>query len=245
MLIPAPFWDWTSVALDTMNLNREGDRTKWAEAEKQADRNRGRERNSGTRHLALCLLSIPPCHRSVNGWYYLPIRRLGTWYISHRQLVSRGESGGLEGEVCLESVPLKALRIRSNMTSDIWLAECNSKKERWERFRESLSPCVVLLRYKYCWRELTSGKSFMRTCKHRHQQQARIHVKSHCFFSLLFWFYPSYTHLWRTYRHIHVEMAVTSFLLNYRDQTEGTKLHWEEWEPARLIFERNATQFRL
>ena len=44
-----------------------------------------KERHSRTHRLALCLLSIPPLHRSGNGGEYLPIRRLGMWFIAKGQ----------------------------------------------------------------------------------------------------------------------------------------------------------------
>lgn len=129
-----------------------------------------RERHSRTHRLALCFLSVPPCHHSGNGWEYLPIRRLRIWYISHGQL--DGCSGGVDGVLRLEPRPVRALQIECNTKSNIWSMEHGSKTERErQKFREIFIPCVALLSHKYCYRKLTPGntKSVKHTCKHGHQ----------------------------------------------------------------------------
>lgn len=105
-----------AVALDTVKLNRE-DKNKTGR-----DRELEKERNSRTSRLALCSLSIPPCHCSGNGQDYLPIRRLGMWCISRGQLDGWRVAG--QEQSCV-----RVLKIQLYMKSDIWPPELSCKRD--------------------------------------------------------------------------------------------------------------------
>lgn len=127
MFISPQRWDWMAVALDTVNLNREDNSKTGREWEIE------NERNSRISRLALCSLSIPPCHCSGNGQYYLPIRRLGMWCISGGQLDGWRVAGREESCVTV-------LKIQLYMKSDIW-----SPGHSWERdIRVSTERCCSL-----------------------------------------------------------------------------------------------------
>lgn len=127
MFISPQRWDWMAVALDTVNLNREDNSKTGREWEIE------NERNSRTSRLALCSLSIPPCHCSGNGQYYLPIRRLGMWCISGGQLDGWRVAG--QEESCV-----RVLKIQLYMKSDIW-----SPEHSWEiDIRVSTERCCSL-----------------------------------------------------------------------------------------------------
>lgn len=158
------------------------------------------ERHSRTHRLALCFLSIPPCHHSGNGWEYLPIKDL----VYLTRTAGWLQSLGVDGVLHLEPRPIRALEIESNTKGNIWSMEHGSKKERKrQKLRDIFIPCVVLLSHKYCYRKLTPG---IRNPSSTHANTATNTCLLQSAFTLQFFDKPqqasAFLHSQKTHRHI-------------------------------------------